>query len=41
VVNGLQRIRPGALVQPLPVDMELKAAANQAAGASGAAGVKS
>jgi multidrug efflux system membrane fusion protein len=41
VVNGLQRIRPGALVQPLPVDMELKAAANQTAGASGAAGVKS
>ena len=27
VVNGLQRIRPGALVEPQPVDMELKAAA--------------
>ncbi len=25
VVNGLQRIRPGALVEPQPVDMELKA----------------
>lgn len=27
VVNGLQRIRPGALVAPQPVDMELKAEA--------------
>ena len=33
IVNGLQRIRPGALVQPLPVDMELKAAAAPASAA--------
>ena len=31
VVNGLQRIRPGALVAPQPVDMELKAEAARAA----------
>jgi len=31
VVNGLQRIRPGALVVPQPVDMELKADAARAA----------
>jgi len=33
VVNGLQRIRPGTLVQPLPVDMDLKAAATAASAA--------
>jgi len=31
VVNGLQRIRPGALVAPQAVDMELKAEAPRAA----------
>jgi multidrug efflux system membrane fusion protein len=33
VVNGLQRIRPGALVEPQPVDMDLKAAAAAASAA--------
>jgi multidrug efflux system membrane fusion protein len=31
VVNGLQRVRPGALVQPLPVDMAVRPEAAAAA----------
>ena len=31
VVNGLQRVRPGALVAPQPVAMEIKAEAAQGA----------